>query len=73
MQTASDKLNRSIASLTDEQILSGLREVNKPWNQYTPEQRVVRARLLSEYESRHGGDAVDRLMDILDHAIKLAG
>jgi len=72
MKTAEIKLNQKIESLDDKQILAALRELNGPWELRSPEKRMVRVRLLNEYENRHGGKAVDLLMDILDRAAEMA-
>lgn len=62
------KFDAVINSMSDEAILEALRQINKPWDQFKPEERMTRAAMLGEYERRHGGDAVDALMDILDRA-----
>jgi len=66
LQVAKNKLTSYISSLATEQVVAALRGLNMAWNEYAPEQRTVRSHLLSEYEQREGGEAVDALMDELD-------
>ncbi len=64
--TAREKLTAKAEAMTTEQIVDALTMLNREWNEYTPDQRTVRSTLLNVYETRHGGDAVDCLMDVLD-------
>lgn len=67
--TAREQMNAKITSMNDAQIVDALAAMNKDFYAYQPEERVVRVALLAEYESRHGGDAVDMLMDELEAAL----
>ena len=66
---AREKLANACRSLTDAHILAGVKTLNMPGDQYTDDYRTVRAALLNEWERRHGGEAVDRLMDELQAAL----
>ena len=68
-EQAASRLESRIAKMTDDEILAALTQINKEWNAYTPEERTVKSFLLKAYESRHGGDAVDALMDKLDELL----
>ena len=70
---AQEKLTNATRTLEDKHILAGVHALNMPWDEYTDEYRTVRAALLNEWERRHGGEAVDLLMDELQAAILADG
>lgn len=61
--TAREKLVTKVAGMSTDQILEAVTLIGG--GDVSPEQRVVRTHLLSEYERRAGGDAVDALMDAI--------
>ena len=63
------QLQNKCAEMPTTSIVDCLLLLNKRWDQYTAGERKVRSHLLSEYEAREGGEAVDRLMDQLDLAL----
>lgn len=64
--TAHNMMEAKIKSLSDEKILESLRIIDGPWDTRTPEQHTVRAALLGEYETRHGGEFIDTIMNSLE-------
>ena len=62
------QLRNKTAEMPTKNIVDCLLLLNKPWDQYTADERKVRSHLLAEYEAREGGKAVDQLMDQLDVA-----
>lgn len=62
-----NKLAAKISVLSDEMLVSVLDGIN--FKSLTPEQRTVRVAVLSEYESRFGGEALDVLMDRLEQQL----
>lgn len=66
MTAAEKQLRLKISGMSDEMILASLVQINKPFWDYTPEERKVRTLMLNQYEVRHGVPAVDALMDKLE-------
>jgi hypothetical protein len=62
----SDKMDAIIAGLSDEQLLAAINDMNKKYEDYTLDEHTIRSRMLNSYETRHGGEAVEVLMDKLD-------
>lgn len=62
-------IQAKITELQTPEIESMLIELNKPWDQYLPEERKVKSLLLNEYETREGGEMVEALMDKLDEMV----
>jgi len=60
------KLIAKIAALTTEQIEAALVVINKRWNEYKQEERMVRAYMVDEFQARMGEDATDAILDKLE-------
>tara|TARA_R100000278_G_C5389796_1_gene135639 strand:+ start:116 stop:349 length:234 start_codon:yes stop_codon:yes gene_type:complete len=65
-EQAINKLQNRISKMSDTMIISCLKDMAKPWDQRTEEERIVRAYLFEEYENRNGEDAVDMLFDLIE-------
>ena len=65
-QQAKAKLTNRIAKMSDTMIIAVLKDMAKPWDKYTEEERMVKAYLYDEYETRNGEDAVDMLLDVIE-------
>lgn len=65
-QEARQRLKNKISSHSTDMIISILKSMVKFWRDYTEEERMVRAFLFDEYESREGEDATDLLLDIIE-------
>lgn len=61
MLTAEAKMNNFLANQSDAMIKAAVVEITNKAS-ISSDDTVVRAALLSEYERRHGGDAVDSFM-----------
>jgi hypothetical protein len=58
------RMRAYVGGLTDDQLLAGVVVIGGGgYDVIGPEKARVRAELLGEYERRHGGDAVDVVMD----------
>ena len=56
-KAAVTRLKNKISKMSDEMILSVLKDMAKPWDKYTSEERMVKAYLYDEYEDRNGEEA----------------
>jgi hypothetical protein len=65
-KAAVTRLKNKISKMSDEMILSVLKDMAKPWDKYTSEERMVKAYLYDEYEDRNGEEAVDILLDVME-------
>ena len=65
-QEAKARLTNRIAKMSDTMIIAVLKDMAKPWDQYSQEERMVKAYLYDEYETRNGEDAVDMLLDLIE-------
>tara|TARA_R100001163_G_scaffold14222_1_gene13057 strand:+ start:3988 stop:4218 length:231 start_codon:yes stop_codon:yes gene_type:complete len=65
-QEAKARLTNRIAKMSDTMIIAVLKDMAKPWDKYTEEERMVKAYLYDEYETRNGEDAVDMLLDVIE-------
>lgn len=65
-QEAKARLTNRIAKMSDTMIIAVLKDMAKPWDKYTEEERMVKAYLYDEYETRNGEDAVDILLDVIE-------
>lgn len=65
-QEARQRLKNKISTYSTDMIISILKGMVKFWKNYTEEERMVRAYLFDEYESREGEDATDLLLDIIE-------
>lgn len=68
MANATTPLHAKIQTLTTQAITDALFVMEKPWDDFSGDERTVRAELLGAYEERCGEDAVDALMDRLEEA-----
>lgn len=65
-QEAKARLTNRIAKMSDTMIIAVLKDMAKPWDKYTEEERMVKLYLYHEYETRNGEDAVDMLLDVIE-------
>ena len=65
-KAAVTRLKNKISKMSNEMILSVLKDMAKPWDKYTSEERMVKAYLYDEYEDRNGEEAVDILLDVME-------
>jgi hypothetical protein len=65
-QKAKARLTNRIAKMSDTMIIAVLKDMAKPWDKYTEEERMVKAYIYDEYEKRNGEDAVDMLLDVIE-------
>ena len=63
--TARQRMENFISDQSDEMILAAITDVSAKGERVTIDERVARAALLNEYETRNGGEAVDVLMNSL--------
>jgi lipopolysaccharide biosynthesis regulator YciM len=66
VQQARQKMINKISKMDDTLIIAVLKDMAKPWDKYTEQERMVKAYLYDEYEKRNGEDAVDMLLDIIE-------
>tara|TARA_R110000787_G_scaffold203112_1_gene313651 strand:+ start:364 stop:591 length:228 start_codon:yes stop_codon:yes gene_type:complete len=65
-QEARARLTNRIAKMSDKMIIACLKDMAKPWDKYTEEERMVKAYIYDQYEKRNGEDAVDMLLDVIE-------
>lgn len=65
-KAAVTRLKNKISKMSDQMILAVLKDMAKPWDKYTSEERMVKAYLYDEYEDRNGEEAVDILLDVME-------
>jgi len=65
-KAAVTRLKNKISKMSNEIIVSVLKDMAKPWDKYTSEERMVKAYLYDEYEDRNGEEAVDILLDVIE-------
>ena len=65
-QEAQKRLTNRISKMSNDMIIAVLKDMAKPWDKYTQEERMVKAYLYHEYEMRNGEDAVDMLLDVIE-------
>jgi hypothetical protein len=62
-------LINKIETYPTQKIIDVLWAMNKKWNEFTVEERMVRLALFTVYEDRLGEDAIDQLMESLLEAV----
>jgi len=62
-------LIQKASEYNDGTILEMLTMLNKPWDQYSTEERMVKASLVEVYAIRNGVESADLLMDALEVAL----
>lgn len=64
--TAKQKLEAKTNKMSPAFIITILKQMAKPWDEYTIEERIVRTHLLKSYEQKMGFKKVDNLLDELE-------